>query len=70
MLFFPTTPLFSRHPNASLSLTSFFQLATAFTTTKQPAHKSLRTKKTLAKKQNQNRGIPGWIRMRTGNTIR
>ena len=30
----------------------------------------MRTKKTLAKKLKQNRPIPQWIRMRTGNTIR
>ncbi|KAL1518992.1 hypothetical protein AB1Y20_003261 [Prymnesium parvum] len=35
-----------------------------------PAHKSLKTKKTLAKKLKQNRPIPQWIRMRTGNRIR
>ena len=36
----------------------------------QPANKTMRTKKTLAKKLKQNRPIPQWIRMRTGNTIR
>ena len=36
----------------------------------QPANKSLKTKKTLAKKLKQNRPIPQWIRMRTGNKIR
>jgi large subunit ribosomal protein L39e len=36
----------------------------------QPAHKSLAVKKTLAKKMKQNRPIPQWIRMRTGNRIR
>jgi len=35
-----------------------------------PAHKSFFTKKKLAKKLNQNRPIPQWIRMRTGNKIR
>ena len=35
-----------------------------------PSHKSLRTKTTLAKKARQNRPVPQWIRMRTGNTIR
>ena len=30
----------------------------------------MRTKKTLAKKLKQNRPIPQWIRMRTGNKIR
>ena len=35
-----------------------------------PSHKSFRTKQKLAKKQRQNRPIPQWIRLRTGNTIR
>jgi large subunit ribosomal protein L39e len=36
----------------------------------QPANKTFKTKKTLAKKLKQNRPIPQWIRMRTGNRIR
>ena len=36
----------------------------------QPSQKTFRTKRTLAKKANQNRPIPYWIRLRTGNTIR
>ena len=36
----------------------------------QPANKTLRTKKTLGAKLKQNRPIPQWIRMRTGNRIR
>ena len=36
----------------------------------QPSHKTFRTKRTLAKKMAQNRPIPQWIRMRTGNRIR
>ncbi|KAI2639790.1 hypothetical protein GGS26DRAFT_587240 [Hypomontagnella submonticulosa] len=35
-----------------------------------PSHKSFRTKQKLAKAQKQNRPIPQWIRLRTGNTIR
>jgi len=35
-----------------------------------PANKTMRTKKVLAKKLKQNRPIPQWIRMRTGNKIR
>ena len=35
-----------------------------------PSHKSTRTKTKLAKKAKQNRPIPQWIRLRTGNTIR
>ncbi|KAF8453802.1 ribosomal L39 protein-domain-containing protein, partial [Terfezia claveryi] len=37
---------------------------------KMPSHKSFRTKVKLAKAQKQNRPIPQWIRLRTGNTIR
>ena len=36
----------------------------------QPSQKTFRTKRTLAKKLKQNRPIPYWIRLRTGNTIR
>merc|ERR1712198_233573 len=36
---------------------------------KMGSHKTLKIKKVLAKKQKQNRPIPQWIRMRTGNTI-
>ncbi|CAI7628727.1 unnamed protein product [Penicillium manginii] len=35
-----------------------------------PSHKTFRTKQKLAKAQRQNRPIPQWIRLRTGNTIR
>ncbi|KAH3884976.1 hypothetical protein DPMN_008962 [Dreissena polymorpha] len=34
------------------------------------AHKTFRTKMKLARKQKQNRPIPQWVRMKTGNTIR
>ncbi|KAL8568176.1 60S ribosomal protein L39 [Nucella lapillus] len=34
------------------------------------AHKSLRIKIKLARKIKQNRPIPQWVRMKTGNTIR
>jgi len=34
------------------------------------SQKSFRTKVKLAKAQKQNRPIPQWIRLRTGNTIR
>ncbi|KAL7276883.1 60S ribosomal protein L39 [Rhizina undulata] len=37
---------------------------------KQQSQKSFRTKQKLAKAQKQNRPIPQWIRLRTGNTIR
>ncbi|KAI1198984.1 ribosomal L39 protein-domain-containing protein [Nemania serpens] len=46
---------------------STFRFATAV---KMPSHKSFRTKQKLAKAQKQNRPIPQWIRLRTGNTIR
>ncbi|XP_078671229.1 large ribosomal subunit protein eL39 [Branchiostoma floridae x Branchiostoma belcheri] len=39
-------------------------------TVKMGAHKTFRIKKKLAKKQKQNRPIPQWVRMKTGNTIR
>ena len=39
-------------------------------TTCRQSHKSFRTKQKLAKAQKQNRPIPQWIRLRTGNTIR
>ncbi|KAF4124150.1 large subunit ribosomal protein L39e [Geosmithia morbida] len=35
-----------------------------------PSHKTFRTKQKLAKAQKQNRPVPQWIRLRTGNTIR
>lgn len=34
------------------------------------ANKSMRLKKRLGKKMKQNRQMPNWIRLRTGNTIR
>ncbi|XP_015518263.1 ribosomal protein L39 [Neodiprion pinetum] len=34
------------------------------------AHKTFIVKRKLAKKLKQNRPIPQWVRMRTGNTIR
>jgi Ribosomal protein L39E len=36
----------------------------------QPSQKTFRTKRTLAKKQRQNRPLPQWIRLRTDNTIK
>lgn len=41
-----------------------------FTLIEMSAHKTFRIKQKLAKKLKQNRPIPQWIRMRTGNTIR
>ncbi|CAD7688998.1 unnamed protein product [Nyctereutes procyonoides] len=34
------------------------------------SHKTFRIKRSLAKKQKQNRPIPQWIQMKTGNKIR
>ncbi|XP_048455292.1 60S ribosomal protein L39 isoform X1 [Rhincodon typus] len=36
----------------------------------EPSHKTFRIKRFLAKKMKQNRPIPQWIRMKTGNKIR
>jgi large subunit ribosomal protein L39e len=36
----------------------------------QQSHKTFRIKQKLARAQKQNRPIPQWIRLRTGNTIR
>ncbi|XP_021027516.1 60S ribosomal protein L39-like [Mus caroli] len=38
--------------------------------TRLASHKTFRIKRFLAKKQKQNRPIPQWIRMKTGNKIR
>ena len=38
--------------------------------TTMPSQKTFKTKRRLAKKQRQNRPIPQWLRLRTGNTIR
>ncbi|QVM11894.1 60S ribosomal protein L39, variant 3 [Coccidioides posadasii str. Silveira] len=46
-----------------------FQANQRFLTSHQ-SQKSFRTKQKLAKAQKQNRPIPQWIRLRTGNTIR
>eukprot|EP00658_Telonema_sp_P-2_P012060 TRINITY_DN145_c0_g1_i17.p2 TRINITY_DN145_c0_g1~~TRINITY_DN145_c0_g1_i17.p2 ORF type:complete len:116 (-),score=80.39 TRINITY_DN145_c0_g1_i17:5-304(-) len=35
-----------------------------------PSHKTFKIKVKLSKKMKQNRPIPQWIRLRTGNTIR
>ncbi|XP_076331211.1 ribosomal protein L39 [Tachypleus tridentatus] len=37
---------------------------------KEGAHKTFKVKQKLAKKMKQNRPIPQWIRMKTGNNIR
>jgi large subunit ribosomal protein L39e len=45
-------------------------LSLPFSKKKQPSQKTFKIKKILGKKQKQNRPIPQWIRMKTGNTIR
>ncbi|WP_411027514.1 eL39 family ribosomal protein, partial [Salmonella sp. s54925] len=35
-----------------------------------PSHKSFKIKRKLARKMKQNRPIPQWVRLRTGNSIR
>ena len=57
-IFFPTS-----HPR-------FSDLRPLHAFRRQPSQKTFKTKKILGKKQKQNRPIPQWIRMRTGNTIR
>jgi large subunit ribosomal protein L39e len=42
----------------------------SFSKNLQPSQKTFKIKKILGKKQKQNRPIPQWIRMKTGNTIR
>jgi len=54
----------------SQSSTSSHQSRHPIDKVKMPSHKSFRTKQKLAKAQKQNRPIPQWIRLRTGNTIR
>ena len=46
------------------------QLCRLHADTSLQSHKSFRTKQKLARAQKQNRPIPQWIRLRTGNTIR
>ena len=53
-----------------LLLPSLLSIHKANNPSKPQSHKSFRTKQKLARAQKQNRPIPQWIRMRTGNTIR
>lgn len=48
-------------PLVSLVLASF---------SRKPSQKTFRTKRTLAKKQRQNRPLPQWIRLRTDETVK
>lgn len=65
-------PLSSSSSSSNTRITMVLHSHTLCSTSppSQPAHKTLKTKKVLAKKQNQNRPIPQWIRLRTDNTIR
>ena len=54
--------------NAEHTLT--FAPPTARSTHQQPSQKTFKIKQKLGKKQKQNRPLPQWVRMRTGNTIR
>ena len=58
-----------KHSSSILSQTSLRHSTDTFAPPSQ-SHKSFRTKQKLAKAQKQNRPIPQWIRLRTGNTIR
>jgi len=64
--FFFSFSLFSLHSLTSRNF-SFLSLKKHH---KQPSQKTFKIKKILGKKQKQNRPIPQWIRMKTGNTIR
>ncbi len=48
----------------------FLPLLIALRLSQQPSQKTFRTKRTLAKKQRQNRPLPQWIRLRTDNTVK
>ncbi|CAD6563901.1 MAG: 60S ribosomal protein L39 [Alectoria sarmentosa] len=63
----------SPHTNSALITTSLYSVNNDKASRQDhnmPSHKSFRTKQKLAKAQKQNRPIPQWIRLRTGNTIR
>ncbi|EPE09624.1 60s ribosomal protein l39 [Ophiostoma piceae UAMH 11346] len=59
-----------RHKLDQTSARPSFGTTTSSTQLELLSHKSFRTKQKLAKAQKQNRPIPQWIRLRTGNTIR
>lgn len=68
-LFHSTKALFFLWPRFSYFVVlSPFLLNTIKTL--QPSQKTFRTKRTLAKKQRQNRPLPHWIRLRTDNSIK
>lgn len=64
------SPLMAPHiPSCPLS-PSRPPLAALMAALLQSSHKTFKIKRFLAKKQKQNRPIPQWIRMKTGNKIR
>lgn len=60
--------VWSAPPHRTHTLT--FAPQTARSTHQQPSQKTFKIKQKLGKKQKQNRPLPQWVRMRTGNTIR
>ena len=60
--------VWSAPPHRTHALT--FAPQTARSTHQQPSQKTFKIKQKLGKKQKQNRPLPQWVRMRTGNTIR
>ncbi|TQN71614.1 60S ribosomal protein L39 [Colletotrichum shisoi] len=65
-----TNEKFLRNPIESTTAPKGLDYFDQPTAVKMPSHKTFRTKQKLAKAQKQNRPIPQWIRLRTGNTIR
>ncbi|KAJ5220737.1 uncharacterized protein N7469_009624 [Penicillium citrinum] len=57
-------------PVSSIPSNDTYTLEFFISTLIHTSHKTFRTKQKLAKAQRQNRPIPQWIRLRTGNTIR
>lgn len=58
--------LFAIPLNLSHLVASFFRFFVGI----QPSQKTFRTKRTLAKKQKQNRPLPHWCRLKTDNSIK
>ncbi|XP_075972939.1 ribosomal protein L39 [Anticarsia gemmatalis] len=59
-----------RRTKVSLQKHKFVHFVLTAVLGKMSAHKTFIIKRKLAKKLKQNRPIPQWVRMRTGNTIR
>lgn len=62
--------VWSAPSHRTLNPTLTFAPPTARSTHQQPSQKTFKIKQKLGKKQKQNRPLPQWVRMRTGNTIR